>query len=457
MSGNEIVTLTPSNIAPVASADHDIDNPTRDLRIGMGIAAAFFLGFVGWATLAPLDAAAAAGGQLIVAGQRQTVQHRDGGVIQALRVKEGQKVEKGQVLIELNGAEVQAEERALAVQLINLQAERARLIAEQSGASAISWPAEFLDPANPNGELIRSAIAVQMKKFAAGRSLLGAQNDVLGQQIRQAQESASGFDSLSASQAEQARLIDEELKALRTVADKGFVATNRLRALERAKADLEGRRSGYTANSAQARAEASANQLKRLEAARAYQDKASGDLRQVEATLSELEPKYRAAHDRAERLLIRSPASGTVVGLRVFTVGGVIAAGQPLMDVVPDQAELVIAARFSPDDADDLTVGQAAQIRFPGLREAGLPLLQGELTRVSADILVDEKSNTAYYTGELKVPQSELDKIRDSRGNNFDLKPGMPVEVVVPLRKRTALQYAFEPLMEIMRRSFREH
>lgn len=453
--------MSEQQIVPAVSGgsaeDKAIDNPSRDLRIGMSIAAAFFIGFVGWAALAPLDAAAGAGGQLIVAGQRQTVQHRDGGVVQALKVKEGQYVEKGQVLIELNGAEVQAEERALAVQLINLQAERARLLAEQSGSAVISWPAEFLDPGNPQRPLIINAMTAQTRKFVAGRSLLGAQDDVLGQQIRQAQESASGFDSLSASQAEQARLIDEELKALRTVADKGFVATNRLRALERAKADLEGRRSGYKANSAQARAEAGANQLRRLEATKSYQDKASSDLRQVEATLSELEPKYRAAHDRAERLLIRSPASGTVVGLRIFTVGGVIGAGQPLMDVVPDQAELVIAARFSPDDADDLVVGQSAQIRFPGLREAGLPLLEGKLTRFSADILVDEKSEQSYYTGELRVPQEELDKIRAARGENFDLRPGMPVEVVVPLRKRTALEYAFEPLVDVMRRSFREH
>ncbi len=146
-----------------------------------------------------------------------------------------------------------------------------------------------------------------------------------------------------------------------------------------------------------------------------------------------------------------------VVGLKVFTEGGVIAPGSPILDVVPDRADLVVAARFSVDDADDLKIGQPAQVRFPGLRDSDLPIFKGRLERLSADSLVDEETKIPYYSAELRVPPSELEIIRGSRGAAFELKPGMPVEVLVPLRKRTALQYAFEPLWASMWRAFREH
>jgi HlyD family secretion protein len=451
--------MTMTNLPAIALVEdqQDGDDARRDLRLGLAVAALFFVIFLGWAAFAPLDAAAHAGGQLIVSGHRQTVQHRDGGVIEAIRIKEGQHVEKGQILIELAGAEVRAEERALATQTINLEAEKARLEAEQSGLATISWPAHFHDPRQPSRDLIVSAMNAQMRKFQAGRALLNAQSQVIGQQVRQSRESAVGYRSMMKSSVEQERLIDEELDSLRTVAEKGFVSINRIRALERAKADLQGRGSGYAANAAEAGAAAGATQLRRLEGERAFRERASGDLRQVEATLSEMLPKYRAALERAERLQIRAPATGMVVGLKVFTEGGVIAPGNPILDVVPDRADLVVAARFSVDDADDVKAGQIAQIRFPGLRDSGLPILKGRLERLSADSFVDEETGVPFYTAELRVPPSELAIIRSSRGANFDLKPGMPVEVLVPLRKRTALEYAFEPFWAAMWRSFREH
>lgn len=454
--------MTTASTSMIALVDappqvEEADSARRDLRLGLVAGALFFILFLGWAAFTPLDAAAHAGGQLIVSGNRQTVQHRDGGVVDAIRVSEGQHVRKGQVLIELAGAEVQAEERALAIQTINLEAEKARLEAEQSGLANIIWPAHFRDPGHPNRALIVNAMNAQTRKFQAGRELLSAQSQVFGQQVRQSQESAVGYRSMKESSIEQERLIDEELASLRTVAEKGFVSINRIRALERAKAELQGQGSGYAANAAEAGAAAGASRLRRLEADRAFRERASADLRQVEATLSELLPKYRAALERAERLQIRAPATGMVVGLKVFTVGGVIAPGNPILDVVPDRADLVVAARFSVDDADDLRVGQEAQVRFPGLRDSGLPILKGKLERLSADSFVDEETGTPYYTAELRVPPSELEIIRQSRGAEFDLRPGMPIEVLVPLQKRTALQYAFEPLWASMWRAFREH
>ena len=149
--------------------------------------------------------------------------------------------------------------------------------------------------------------------------------------------------------------------------------------------------------------------------------------------------------------------SGTVIGLSIFTVGGVIAPGQTLMDIVPANADLVVGAKVSVDDADDLRVGQQAQVKFLGLHDRSMPIIMGQLTRLSADTLVDEKSGLPYYTAEVRVPADEMKEVKKIRGKNFEFRAGAPVAVLVPLKKRTALQYAFEPLSDTMWASFREH
>jgi HlyD family secretion protein len=168
-------------------------------------------------------------------------------------------------------------------------------------------------------------------------------------------------------------------------------------------------------------------------------------------------PKWTAARDELRRTAIVAPATGAVVGLTVFTPGGVIAPGQKLMDIVPERAPLVIQAKISPDDADDLQVGQRAMVKFQGLHERLLPNLQGTLTRLSADSITDERNGQSYYTGDVVVPYDQLKLIREFRGAKFQLRPGMPAQILVPLRKRTALDYVLEPLLGTFWASFREH
>ena len=439
------------------AADAAVDEPRRDIRLGIMIAGVFFVLFLGWAAFAPLDAAAYAPGKLVVSGQRQSVQHRDGGVVAAIKVAEGHRVSKGDLLIELAGAEVRAQERALGAQMVNFQAQRARLEAELSGTATIIWPAAFTAATGPERAEIEEAIRVQSNEFRARRSSLVAQSQVLGQQSAQANESATGYQSKMVSSAEQERLIQAEIDALKPVADKGFVSQSRIRALERAKAELQGQRGQYQANVAEARSSASGGRLRQIEAQRNYRERASAELREVEFALGELLPKYRAARDQLERLRIRAPVSGTVIGLSIFTVGGVIAPGQTLMDIVPEKADLVVAANVSIADADDLQVGQNAQVRFDGLHERSLPIIIGRVTRLSADSLVDEKSGEAFYTAEVRVPADQMKQVKEIRGGNFEFRAGAPVSVLVPLKKRTALQYAFEPLADTMWTAFREH
>ena len=457
---NRYLTLRRQELAPVENRDvadvRATDDESSEVRLGMIVTGLFFVLFLGWAAFAPLDSAAYANGQLVVSGQRQSVQHRDGGVVAAIHVAEGKYVRKGDTLVELAGAEVRAQERALAAQLVNAQAQRARLEAELTGA-AIVWPAEFSTATGSRRAAIAEAVRVQSNEFRTRRSSLAAQSQVLGQQSAQATESASGYRSKMVSSAEQERLIQAEIDALRPVAEKGFVSQSRMRALERAKAELKGQRGGYQANVAEAQASAAGGRLRQIEAERAYRERASAELREVEFSLGELTPKYRAAYDQLERLRIRAPVSGTVIGLSVFTVGGVVAPGQTLMDIVPDKSDLVVGARVSTADADDLRLGQEAQVRFLGLHERNMPVIMGRLTRLSADTLADEKTGEAFYTAEVRVPADQMKQIEDLRGEDFELRAGAPVAVLIPLKERTALQYALEPLTDTMWTAFREH
>lgn len=442
----------PVHLGPPATSD----DPSTDIRIGLIVAGLFFFIFVVWAAVARLDAATIAQGKLAVTGQRKTVQHREGGVISQILIKEGDKVERGQILIRLAGEDVRAQERALSAQAIALLAQRARLRAEQAGQSAITPPAEFAQLAPEDRAAAAEALRLQRNQLSTRSALLSAQQRVIGQRTAQAGSQGAG----SARQVEainaQIRLLDEELAGLRKIADQGFVSQNRLRALERAKADLEGQRGQYLANISQSAGQAGETRLQILEAQNNYLERVAAELRDVEAALNDVLPKLSAARDQLARVEIRAPASGTVLGLAVFTAGGVVSPGDRLLDIVPDRAPLVVEARIPNDDGDDVRIGQLAFVQFDTLHERTLPALEGKVTRISPDAFADEKTGVAYYTAEIDIPDSELDRIHVLRGDDV-LRPGLPVTVQIPIRKRTALQYAFEPLTGAFRRAFREH
>ena len=255
-----------SGVKASASGPDLDDRPDRDIRFGLGVAALFFVFFLGWAAFAHLDAAAYAPGRLTVSGQRQAVQHRDGGFVGAIHVKEGQRVGQGQLLVELAAAEVRAQERALASQLIALKAQRARLQAEQLGAATIRWPAEFAQLNRKDRRQAEEAMRLQSAQFQARAAVLSAQTGILQQHAAQALRGAEGYERQAEASTEQERLIMEELDSLQEVAAKGFVSKTRLRALERARADLVGRKGQYLAGVAQSSAEAGENRLRQLEA-----------------------------------------------------------------------------------------------------------------------------------------------------------------------------------------------
>jgi HlyD family type I secretion membrane fusion protein len=451
-SAEPLSGATASDLPPILS-----DDPRRELRIGAIIAGAFFIGFLGWAAITPLDAGAYASGVIAVSGNRQAVQHRDGGVVSAIHVQEGQTVAKGQVLVEISAGEMRAAERATAGEVYSLLAQRARLTAERTRAGAIATPVEFASLTGEDLALAQDALALQRLQFNARRQSLDAQRGVLGQRVSQLAEQSTGYERQLESNAEQKRLIGEELEGLRKLAAQGYAPMTKVRALERSEAALTGEEGAFRAQIARSGEAIGETRMQLMTLDRRMMEEVTGQLRDVQVRLDELQPKLVALREQLDRAVVRAPEGGKVVGLSVFTVGGVVSPGATLMEIVPQDRALVIQANVAPGDADDLRIGQTTQVRFTSLHERDLPILKGKLTKLSADSFQDEQSGQRFFRAEVAVPPSEMERIRKVRGPRTGLQAGLPVEVLVPLRKRTALDYLVEPLFQTFWRSGREH
>jgi len=438
-------------VGPEASAG----DPDREIRLGTTIAVLFFVLFLGWAAFMPLDAGVNAAGTIAVAGNRQSVQHRDGGVITAIHVREGQHVRAGEVLIELSAPELRASERALTSDYLTLLAQRARLLAERLGQRDFAPPAEFATLSPADREIAAQVMQLQRAEMHARSGSISAQQSVLGQRAGQLVQQQSGYTSQRASLIEQQRLIGEELEGLKSIAAKGFASINRVRELERAQAQLKGQQAAMESEYARAGEGIGETKMQSLSVTRQRLEQIESDLKDTQSKLSETLPKLVATREQLQHSLVRAPATGQVVGLQVFTVGGVVSAGQKLMDIVPDGRELLIQAQLQPSDADDAYRGQTAQIRFLSVHNRTLPLFSGTVRTVSADSFTDEKTGRSYFRVEIIVPQAELNRVRSVLGNG-ELRPGLPVEAVLTVRKRTALQYLIEPLTGALWRSGHE-
>jgi HlyD family secretion protein len=240
------------------------------------------------------------------------------------------------------------------------------------------------------------------------------------------------------------------------LAARGFAPMNKIRELQRQASGLVSERADLEANIAKSQQSIGEARMESLNVDDKHAEDVAKELRDVTYQLNDTSPKLTALRTQVANTVIRAPATGTVVGLNVFTVGGVIAPGQKLMDIVPENSPLVIQSQFKPEDSADIFVGQKVQVKFAALHDRTLPILKGSITRVSADAMTEEKTGKRYYLVEVTVPTSELAVLRKLHGDT-SLRPGLPVQVLAPLHKRSALQYLTEPLNQALWRSFREH
>ncbi len=345
-----------------------------EIRAGLIALGVFFVAFGGWASFAPLDAAVVASGVVVVSGNRQTVQHRDGGVVSRLAVAEGDRVARGQVLVELGAPELVAQEQALLSQAVDLQMQRARLTAEQSGARGLVAPPEWA-AFTPDDRAIADAAFERHQREVVGGSWSAYDARI------------QGYIGEIASIRRQETLLGEELTGMRALAEQEMAPLTRVRALERSLAELQGRRAELSAQIA-------STQQERYEA-----------LRRVQALLAELAPQLAGARERLEQTRLRAPADGRVVGLAVHTIGGVVGPGERLMDIVPEGQELIVEAQVRPDDADDLEPGQTTEVRITAFGGRNLPIVHGAVRQISADRFTDERTGSAYFLVQVAVPR----------------------------------------------------
>jgi HlyD family secretion protein len=449
-------TLALSRPRPGAEA-YQQDDPEPDLRLGWLVVLLFFGLFLGWALFARLDAAAYAQGQISPQSHIQTIQHRDGGIVKAILVKDGQHVDAGQTLIQLQPTEVHANEASTQSQVISLMAQKARLEAEQAGRTQIIPPPEFASlPAEARPEAAQ-AMSLQAQELRTRTDSIASQKNVLKQRQAELEQQIIGYKKQVVATDEQSKSIAAELAGARQLASRGFSPLTRVRALERNAQGLDATRADLDANIAKSQQSIGEARMEALSLDSKHAEDVAKELRDVNSQLNDTTPKLTALKTQVANTVIKAPVSGQIVGLQVFTVGGVIAPGQKLMEIVPDKSPLIIDARFKPEDAPDLHVGQKVQVKFTALHDRAMPNIFGTITRFSADTLGDEKTNQRYYTAEVTVPPAQLAEVRKIHGGETALRSGLPVQVLAPLRKRTAFEYLMEPLNQSLWRSFREH
>lgn len=445
-----------SSVAIVNRGHDGDDDPTRDIRGGQLIIGGFVGMLLLWAAITPLDAAATASGQITVSGHDQIVQHREGGVVAAIDVVEGQAVKAGQVLVELAPEDVGAQVRAFRAQQISLQAQRARLLAEVENKPTITWPDSFATLSGDDLVTAREAMKSQETQFSAGLAALSAQQATLSRKAAGLRQQIEGGQGQLASLAKQETLLDQQLQGVRALAAKGFASQNSVRVLERNDADLAGARAQQAGNLGDFRQQVAqaALQSRDLEAQRSLASSAS--LRETEDQLNDITPKLAAVQAQLERGTLRAQSDGQVAGLAVFSPGAVVSPGQKLMEIVPTRRALVVDARLPAADIEGVRPGRAADVRLlsPGARQT--PVLKGLVSRLSADSFTDERTGQSYFTVEVTVPQSQLAPLDQASGADSGIRPGAPASVAIPLRRRNAIDYLFEPFSQALWRSFRQ-
>jgi HlyD family secretion protein len=434
------------------------DNPWREGRLGVVVLAIFFGVFGLWAALAPLDAGVVAVGEVIVSGNRQVVQHREGGVISSVAVHEGDHVEEDQILIELSAVELRAQERALAGQSIELEASRERLLAEAARAGRVQRPESWAALPPEYVSLADAVLARQQDELAARRSAVSAQTGVQGQRQSQLSARIAGYREQVAAIDQQHALISQELQGLRTLASEGFAAETRVRGVERTQSELAGRRAELQGLIEQSREGIGEAQMQSLSIREDRSQLIAQELRVTETQLAEVIPRLHAVRAQLESSRVRAPTAGLVVGLSFFNEGAVVGPGERILEIVPDEQDMIMSVRIRPIDADNVAVGQPVNVRLAAFEGRQMPYLQGEVSRISADRFEDERSGAAYFVTEIRAPSTELERLTAAMGGqDLRLSPGLPVEVMIPLRNRTALEYLLEPLSQTVWRSFREN
>jgi HlyD family secretion protein len=420
----------------------------RHLLVGSAAALVLLGGVGGWATTTELSGAVIAPGQLVVDSNVKKVQHPAGGVVGELRVKDGDRVKAGEVVVRLDETQARANWAIVTKALDELEARQARGEAERDGADRISFPADLL--ARKDDPDVQRVTAGEQRLFEIRRGAREGQKAQLKEQIAQLGQQIQGTAEQEAAKAKEIDWIKRELKGVRDLWKQSLVPFSRVTTLERDGARLEGERGALIATAAQARGRIAETELKILQIDEDLRTEVGKELADIRGKKSELVEKRVAAEDQLKRIDLVAPQDGKVFQQSVHTVGGVIQAGESVMLIVPDGDSLAIEARIAPHEIDQVHMGQRAVVRFTAFNQRTTPELNGEIVRIGADVTQEEKKGESYYAVRIRIADDELVRL-----DGLKLVAGMPVEAFIQTTPRTVVSYLVKPLGDQIARAFK--
>jgi HlyD family secretion protein len=419
------------------------------LVVGLAVVVVLAGGLGGWASTAQISGALIAPGSVVVESNVKKVQHPTGGVVGEVRVRDGDLVKAGDVVVRLDDTVTKANLAIVTKNLDGLLARGARLEAEQRGSDKIVFPKTLLERSDDPD--VKAVVASETKLFEVRTHGRSGQKAQLQERIMQLMEEIAGLTAQEKAKDQEIALVEKELVGVRTLYDQHLVQISRLTALERDAARLTGERAQYIASRAQAKGKITETELQIIQVDKDLVSEVSKDLRETNDKIGEFVERKVTAEDQLRRVDIRAPQDGMVLQSTVHTVGGVITAGDAIMMIVPQADDLQVEAKVNPQDIDKLQIGQKTLLRLSAFNQRTTPELNGVVTRVSPDVTTEQRTGQSYYTIRVSMPPAEVARLGDAK-----LIPGMPVEAFVQTGERTMLSYLIKPLSDQLMRAFRE-
>ena len=405
-------------------------------------------GVGGWAAYTEISGAVVASGTVVVESNIKKVQHREGGIVREITVRNGDTVKAGDLLIRLDDTVTRANLTVVLNQLEELSAQRARLLAERDGTELIDFAPETTAEAGAAPTVIEDS---QIRLMNARRNSLQGRKQQLGEQIRQIEQQIEGLEAQRLATESEIELVEAELVDLVGLLKSQLVGKARVTALRREKAQLQGDHGGLISQIAQAHESISERKIQILQIEEESRAEVLQLLQEVRSRIAQLEEQKIAAEDELSRIEVRAPISGYVHQLAVHTLGGVVGAGETLMLIVPKEDVLVVEARVPPTNIDQLSPNQLTTLRFPSFDQRSTPELMARLLTISADLSQDQVTGLKYYTVRLTIPEEELAKLEGKH-----LVPGMPVEAFIKTSSRTVLSYLVKPVSDQIAHALKE-
>ena len=454
MTGAAFILDRDGAAPPADEADHSLQTGVRwafehELRVGIRVLLVGGILGGGWAAFVPLAGAVVVPGNLVVQSNVKNIQHPTGGVVADIDVQDGSRVQTGELLLRLDATQARAGLQMVSKQLDELGAKIARLVAERDGLARIEVPAELAS--RSGNETVRSLLASEDSLFKARLIARQSQKDLLQGKVTQLTEEIVGLEAQLDSKARQLELIAGELTGVQELYDKHLVPLTRLTTLQRESARIDGEHGQIVSSIAETKSKIGETQLQMIRAEQEFRTDVVKELGEAQGKEAELVERSVSARDLLDRIEIHAPVAGIVHQLAAHTIGGVIRAGDTIMEIVPDTEDLEIEARLQPKDIDQVRTGQSAFVRFSAFNQRVTPQLIGSVSYVSADTSRDQQTNAPYFTVRVILSEQERRRLAGQQ-----LVPGMPAEVFMQTRSRTMMSYLFKPIADQMRRAFVE-